>query len=214
MEVDIVPGSIQLPNLPRTSGIHLSSIIRCIAIETKLIEGEILEDLSLTDNYREINDPIALLRISLGLAWESFYLPVLETMLGVDGHPGEISREGVHMNPDGESISVIITHPAQIREICPVIHEVKCTYKSINTVGDFRGKRSWMWRAQLMAYCRAKGTTSGWLHCLFINGDYSWPQSPQLWIYKCRFTQQELDDNWDLLCSYRDSRIANKRGNK
>lgn len=195
--------SFKLPQSPRTSGIHLSNIIRNIAIETGILKQEILEDLALTDNYREITDIVALLRISLGLAWEEWYIENL--LPEVADHPGEMCRDGVYMNCDGESVSVLLS---PVKHILHKVHEIKATYKSEKTVGDLSDyKKNWMWNSQLMAYCLAKNTNEGDLHVLFFNSDYKFPLQPSLIVYHCEYTQQELDDNWDLLHTYKRERM-------
>jgi hypothetical protein len=206
MTIKPVPVELVLPSpkVPRTQGVHLSSIIRCIAADTGILKKEWAEDVSLQD-IREIDDPVAILRISIGLAWEQYYIPeVLGPLFGVVDHPGEMELDGIYLTPDGESISVIITdkfHPIQL-----VVHEVKATYKSVRTVGDLTGQ--WMWLSQVKAYCKAKGTRFAMLHVLFLCGDYSYPITPQLKCWQIEFTQAELDTSWDLLKEYRDQRIG------
>lgn len=196
------PISLTLPpsKTPRTPGQHVSGIIRCLATETGILKPEWAEELSLLD-AREITDPTAILRIRIGLAWEEHYIPNLGDVID---HPGEIEAEGVYMSPDGESVSVIITDTHDQRwEL--IIHEVKATYKSMNTVGDLSGQ--WMWLSQIKAYCKAKGTLFAMLHVLFLCGDYTYPIKPVLKKWLIEFTQQEVDDNWQLLMDYRQHRM-------
>lgn len=197
-----IPVNLTLPpsKTPRSEGTHVSSIIRCIATETGILKTEFQEELSLVD-VREITDPVAVLRIRIGLAWEEHYIPTLE---GVTDHPGEMEYEGVYLTHDGESLSVIITGGKE--QWAVVIHEVKATYKSTRTVGDLKGQ--FMWLAQMKAYCKAKGTRFAVLHVLFLCGDYTYPISPVLKVWAIEFTQEEVDDNWELLSDYRNHRLA------
>ncbi len=181
----------------RSKGIHVSNIIRCIASDTGILKSEWAEDASLTD-VRQITDPIAILRISMGLAWEEWYIPRLPE---VSDHPGELQVDGVYMSPDGESLEAFFGVGMQ-----SVIHEVKATYKSVKTVGDLRTQ--WMWLSQIQAYCKARETLYAKLHVLFVCGDYKYPITPQLKVWRLVFTEQEIADNWKLLTDYRNDRLS------
>lgn len=215
MKITIEQGPIHLPWHPRTDGVHLSSIIRCIAGETGILKLELIEDWSLISNFREITDRVALLRISIGLAWEAYYIPLLPD---VADHPDEMHVDGIYMNMDGNSITVFICPVTRKNGLLDVVHEIKATYKSTKTVGVTEEqvkkniKKNWMWLCQLMAYCRAKKTLHGWLHVLFLCNDYKFPMIPELLIYKFEFTQEELDENWDIVRDYRDERLYGAEG--
>jgi hypothetical protein len=201
------------PSGGRSPGIHVSSIIRNIAIENKLLDVEEMNELSLIAST-EITDPIALARIGLGIGWERYYIPeVLSRYHNVDDHPPEICHDGIFMSRDGESVSVIIT--VEGPRWVTVIHEVKCTYKSTRTVGNL--DTQWMWLAQIKAYCIARGTRFAVLHVLFVCGDYKYPIRPVSRAWQLEFSQEELNSNWDLLRDYKDlwiSKQAGKENNK
>lgn len=101
------------------------------------------------------------------------------------------------MTPDGESLDTIV----KCNALHSRIHEVKCTYKSTNTVGETAEElaKQWMWMAQLKGYCRAAETCYAKLHVLFVCGDYKFPISPQLKVYEIEFSEQELEENWQLM---------------
>lgn len=190
----------------RSPGLHVSSIIRLLAMERGILAADEMEELSLID-VRDMSriGIVAQLRIHLGLAWEEHYL---RQLLDVEKHPGELKLDGVYLSPDGESFSVIFTLPGKWGVI---IHEVKCTYKSTNTTTArgkvLEGRKNFLWMCQLKSYCKAKGTRFGVLHVLHVCGDYVRPIVPMLYRYHIEFTQQELDDNWNLLMDYRDIKI-------
>jgi hypothetical protein len=163
---------------------------------------EIAEALTLTD-VREITDPLALLRINIGLAWESHYIPNILSHYGVVDHPGEMEFDGVYMTHDGEDLSVVFT--PEVKGYKVRVHEVKATYKSTATVGDMVSQ--WMWLAQLKSYCKAKDTDVALMHILYLCGNYKFPIQPLREVREITFTKRELDDNWSLLRQYRDERL-------
>lgn len=168
-----------------------------------ILKQEIGEDISLTD-HREITDPVAVLRMCVGLAWEDFLIPQLQDVVD---HPGEILYDGVYMSPDGEELSIFL-HDAGFLHRLYVI-EVKCTWKSMNTVGDLTDeKKNFMWLAQIRSYCKANSTRHAKLYVLFVCGDYSFPITPQLVKFTLEFTQLELDDSWDFLLDYKREKMG------
>lgn len=227
MRVVSEPVTLMLPSsvYPRSEGIHLSGIIRCLATENGILKPEWAEELSLAD-VRTIEDPVAILRICIGLAWEQWYVPQLRS-IGVADHPGEACVDGIYATPDGESVDVLW------REGQPsfwpfrpksrrwghslILHEAKATYKSINTVG-LTGRPTkegllplqsqWMWVTQAKGYCYVLETLYAIIHVLFLCGDYTFPIRPQLHRFYVEFEQYELDDNWQLMLDYRDHRLA------
>lgn len=192
--------SLSLPasKTERSKGVHVSGIIRCIATEHGILKPEWAEELSLVD-ARQITDPIAVLRISIGLAWEEWYIPTLQDVID---HPGEMEVDGIYMTHDGESVSVIV----KLDRHAIVVHEVKATYKSTKTVGDLSNQ--WMWLAQIKAYCKGLNTRFARVHVLFLCGDYSYPIKPMLKVWEVEFSEEEIESNWDLLRDYRDYRLG------
>jgi hypothetical protein len=218
VRVELVPVDLVLPPSiqPRSIGVHVSSLIRGIALETGHLDAKWAEDYSLTD-VREITDPVSVLRISIGLAWEQWYIPQLKEVVD---HPGEMCVEGIYMTHDGETLIVVLTFRGPSHQIAVV--EVKATYKSVKTVaprlvtGDPTDpddlETQWMWVSQCQAYCKGLGTTVAFLHVLFLCGDYSYPITPVLLCWRIEFTQEEIDTKWELLRDYRDYRLALEGG--
>ena len=60
-----------------------------------------------------------------------------------------------------------------------------------------------MWLAQMKAYCIAVGTRFAVMHCWFLCGNYKFPITPQRIVWEIEFTQDELDNNWNLLADYK-----------
>lgn len=198
----------------RSKGVHVSSIIRCIATEIGILKPEEAEELSLVD-VRDMSKIgiVAQLRIHMGLAWEEHYLPLIPDIVK---HPGEVELDGVYMTTDGESVSVVRSVPSVQYGL--KIHETKLTYKSTNNTGatgdrkkPLTGRENLMWRCQLMSYCLAKKTRYGDLHALHVCGDYIRPIQPSLWVYHCEFTQEELEDNWAWQMDYKEYKMKEEQ---
>jgi hypothetical protein len=201
MTITEIPIQLTLPpsEIPRSPGQHVSAIIRCLATEMGILKPEWAEELSLVD-VREITDPVAVLRMLIGLAWERYYIQeILAPKLGVVHQPGELECDGVYGSPDGESLSVMLTLKGK-EQWQSVIHEIKSTYKSTRTVGDLTNET--MWLMQIKSYCKMKGTCHAMLHVLFVCGDYSYPIKPILKMWQLEFTQEEIDSNWKMLMEY------------
>lgn len=193
------------PDKPRTPGVHLSSIIKSIAKENGILTREDLEDLSLVEVqtssdawWRGLDDDVRL-RISIGLAWEEWYLAHLGTIVF---HPGEMQVDGIYMTHDGESVDAVsaLSSPSDLTTPTLCLHEVKATYKSVNTVGDL--STQWMWVAQCKGYCRGLNTRVAFLHVLFLCGDYTYPIRPMLKCWQIEFTDEEILENWDVMAGY------------
>lgn len=194
---------------PRTEGVHLSAIIRSIAGRYGILAAEWVEDLSLCDS-REIKDIGSILRIMIGLAWEDWFS---QTLPEVTYHPGEMELGGIYMTPDGDSVDVIKLHKPVVTTRgdtlstvwIPKLHEFKTTYKSTKTVGDMRSQ--WMWLTQCKGYCKAMGTRFARIYVLFLCGDYKFPITPQHRVWDIEFTQEEVDETWEMLVEYKDKQL-------
>lgn len=202
MQVEILTPAIAPPlGLPRTVGIHVSPVIRAIAVQNKALKPEYVESLDLIDRsgqdwWKKI-DLVGQTRMLMGLAWERTYI---ETQLPtVVWQPGEMCVEGMYMTHDGESIETILSELNE-EQMVMALHEVKLTYKSWNTIKDIRTQ--WMWLCQLKAYCKGIGARLAYLHVLCVCGDYSYPIQPIPRVFRLQFTDDEIDENWDIVTSY------------
>lgn len=201
MITTLIPTTLQPPQSrhPRSEGVHVSSIIKCIAAQNGILKTEQLNELSLVDaggeawwtSLRQEDQ----LRISIGLAWEEWYIPHIGDVVD---HPGEMQVDGIFMTHDGESLDTILTPKGQ--QSILALHEVKATYKSRKTVGNL--ETQFMWLSQCKAYCKGLGTTVAYIHVLFLCGDYKYPITPQLVVWRIEFTALEIEDNWELMTDY------------
>ena len=191
-----------VPQAPRTQGVlHLSDIYKRIMIRRDPVRFD-------------PSKPMDLLRVEIGLLFES----VLERALAAKFstvRPGElVSAEGIYMTPDGAN-PMFETGAGE---------EYKATYmscgKGIKETVLARGvwtdrplKKFEHWFLQMMGLAKHLFVNLFLLRVLFINGDYQWhkrinpltgkeesyPTGPLLKSYRCEFTDDEIDENWDLL---------------
>lgn len=202
MHVESVSSNVPVPEGGgRSEGVHLSRVLRNIALANHTLSMDYADDFSLIEVQRdntawwETLDVVNQLRIALGLAWEDWYLPRLQDVIY---HPGETELDGIFMTPDGESLGYLLYCAWTI-----CVHECKVTYKSRKRVAEHGIQGQWMWIAQLKAYCKAKGTDTGFLHVLWVCGDYKFPIRPVLDVWKIVFTDAELDDHWDVVTVFK-----------
>lgn len=203
MQVDLIESRMLYPasKSPRTPGIHVSNVLKLIAQENGVLKRERAEEFGLIDLQEKQNSDEwweslpedVQLKISMGLAWEEWYLQQLEDVLG---HPGELYLDGIYMTHDGESLDTIVSSGLLV--LC--IHEIKLTYKSLNNIGNL--VTQWLWLAQTKAYCKAKGTRVAYVHVLAVCGDYTYPIRPQLKVFRLIYSQAEIDENWDVILGY------------
>lgn len=210
MRTSIVPVTLKHPSgPPRSEGIHLSKVTRAIALESGVLDAKYIDGLGLEEVsgqseqwWAELDIP-SQIRICIGLAWDEWYLPNLG--MDVVPHPGEMCIDGIYMTPDGESLDIIRVGNDLNHELA--IHEVKATYKSTKTVGNMTAQ--WMWLAQMKGYCKGAGCRVGYMHPLHLCGDYKFPITPQIGptkgknsCFRIEFTQDEIDENWELHLGY------------
>jgi hypothetical protein len=176
----------------RTPGVHLSGVLRRIAIKSGILKvDDDEEDLdALFSRYSDgqPGDNAVFNRVALGMAWEDWYGPQIA---GADYHPGEYSLDGVIGSPDcvyyGADGGVIV-------------HEIKCTWKSSRK--PIEGE--WLWMRQVQGYCRMVGTNYACLHVYHVMGDYR-GSGPLLRLHSLEFTDEELETTWQLVLRHKES---------
>lgn len=170
---------------PRTSGIHLSGVIKAVMVKLG----------KLTDEDEADEMP---LRVAMGVAWEDWVvgLAVIKDEWRVVWQPGEWERDGVYGTPDGlGTVRVKIKTPkgTEVTVSRRCLEEFKCTWKSEHTRKDILRESIWMW--QVAANCYALGLEYARLHVLWVNGDYR-PPSPRYYVYTVRFERKWLEEFW------------------
>lgn len=186
VELPVSEGLFQLAGaLPRSSGVHVSDIIRDIENETTK-PGQRKRVADLTENERRRMGAY----IHGGFAWEEVLRGGVVKMYSAGADrlcsPGELERDGVYGTPDGFDVD----------SWC--IEEMKCTWRSSrwDIVSDF-----WSWWVQIKAYCHMSYTDRARLWVFFVNGDYR-DSGPQVKMYEAVFNAPELERNWTMLLTH------------
>lgn len=172
------------PKHKRSSGVHVSQVIKHIAIKLG----------KLTEHDKDDEMPLIVL---LGMAWECYCFRLYHDLTW---QPGELKYQGVIMSPDA------YPHDPKID-----LDECKYTTKSSRHRHDALIEE-WMWMSQGMSYVKGKqqrfklkprGGVVRYHICWGI-GDYSRPIRPAYYRYVVQFSQPEIDQNWDLIQRYKD----------
>lgn len=201
MHIEYIPVDISLPpnDHPRSSGIHLSKVLRVAAARQGVLKLN-PKNLSLVEvggdgtEFWNSLDPLSRLRMAIGLAWEDFYAKQLPEVVY---HPGELTIDGVFMTPDGEGLDVIHVHNRPHYK--KVIHEFKTTGKSCRVMQRLQDE--FLWIEQMKGYCKGAETDTAYLHALFLHGDHMKPLQPQIRCARIEFTQMEINQSWDRILS-------------
>ena len=184
-DIDRMVPQQRLCSSQRSSGVHLSGIIKHVLVAA----GQLTPD--------ELTDMMPL-RMAVGMAWEAFVVQLWPDLLW---QPGEQCRDGIYGSPDG------ITEDT--------LEEVKATWMSRLEKTESKGvappPRSIIemkrWMLQLAGYCHMLGLTKARMHVLWVNGDYR-GSGPQYFTYLIEFSKPELERIWNNLI------LPNKGGAK
>lgn len=105
--------------------------------------------------------------------------------------PGEVTVDGIHCTPDGANTRLRATE------------EWKCSWASARHSLD-EAHPDWM--MQIPGYCRALGLNVGILRVFHVNGYYenSRMGKPVARFYRLRWSDEELEENWEQIRAHRD----------
>ena len=177
------PANLQ-PVAPRSSGVHVSDIIRDID-NTLLHKGQ-------RQKYDELS-PQERLRMgahtSMGWAWEEIVREALRRIRPVIGGVvpvGELTLDGVTGTPDG------------VYESEWAVDEFKATWRSSSRPLD---PDFWSWLVQIKAYCKMLQTGKAYLSVFWVCGDYR-ESGPFTQQFLLEFSRMEVDDNWAMLVNH------------
>ena len=122
-----------------------------------------------------------------GYVWERLLSLALPN---VAERPGEIEQDGIICSPDGIGYSDWIQDT--------VVEEYKCTKTSSrNNPADNVG-----WMMQVKAYCKAICVTNAVMRILYLDGDYRENRKVTLKTFLLKFTQDDIDANWNAILNY------------
>lgn len=168
----------------RAPGLHLSDVYN--ALFKKL------------EPNRYTGGPLQPARLELGLALESMIEEGIKRRLKAE-RPGEFETEmrGVPLffNPD----LLIYNGVMRVGEIKYTSMSSKGSPEDEGGVFDPKFDKYFV---QLMGYCYALHTQHGRLYAMFANGDYSRPFVPQFRVWDVDFSQNELEENWEMLANF------------
>lgn len=168
----------------RSEGIHLSGVLRYIALEGGLMRRA----------AEQIEEDELPTRMALGIAWEEFGASLIPAMYW---QPGEVYDSGVYMNCDG-----ITAGPDW--EI--VIEEFKLTWRKARVAAEVLSDE-WYWMQQGRGYCLGYSATEVRYHVLYVNGDYR-GSGPLYRTYRIRFDESELQSTRRMLLANRERAIG------
>ena len=133
----------------------------------------------------------------LGFSWEGVIEDFYARRFGEQiERPGEVCRDNIVGSPDG-----------LLRE---VLHEYKLKYSSSDkfVIGEQR-----RWLMQVKSYCAMLGVRQVRFWVFFVVGNWKFGKDrvgPHPKVFDVEFTQQEVDDQWQLMKRYRKIWLGNK----
>lgn len=189
----LTTSTLPLPPLDssgRSSGIHLSQII-------KFMMGQLSPA-----RFSGVVDEVTRRRWEYGFAYEEMVGTALANRWGLAKRSGynlqkEIRHDRVYMTPDAVLPGVLL-------------EEYKATWMSQRRA--ITDKEFWHWFVQIKGYCYALGLTRARLIVWFINSDYKPPRPADPVVHTLRFTQSELDRNWQMILRYKKEFIRLSKG--
>lgn len=188
----------------RSSGVHLSGILRAMAVKIGMKginADDDLDGLIDTTGPYEVGTTGQLMRIVIGYAWEDWLGPRIG---GAVYHPGEYSLDGIFGSPDAIGFD---------QDGSPVLHEFKATFKSSKT--PLTNNLLWVWQAagylSMISATHNTPCQKAVLHPLYIKGDYS-GIDPQYLPVMLEFEREELTSLWNMVVLNKDLAKAEIHG--
>jgi hypothetical protein len=204
------PSHLDLRHGPaRTSGIHLSSIIRHMALKTGILakeygEGPDLTELIATVAPEDVGKDGRLMKCVVGYMWEAWLKRVLaKGNPRFIADPGEATRDDITGTPD--ALETVADWHASLLGSAVIVHEIKATWKtSARPIEE-----QIMWLQQVMGYCWMLEGELGEpcrlaiFHPLYLVGDYRANRMPIYLPMLCEFEQKELEMNWQMIMDHK-----------
>lgn len=177
----------------RSNGIHLSAVLRHIALKWGVLDKQYAHTSSLSELISSTN-PVAagrvgsIVKAALGFAWESWIAQQVDRL---QYQPGEVVWDGIIGTPDGLELA-----GGKV-----IIHEFKLTWKTSAT--PITEEKLWLW--QIMALCYMLGmelgepVTDAVIHPVYLAGNYRDQRDPVYLPMVLEFEQRELEINWRMI---------------
>lgn len=184
----------------RSKGLHMSDIYGALYKE-------------LEPKRFDRGEPMDLVRLEMGLAFENALEQALrdqftESILRGEHDRGEAAeRPGEFRTPEG----IIFSPDLLVTNGILRVGEIKLTWLSSREVprkkGDFFPPKFNKYFTQIMSYAHNLGTRFARLYIFHVNGAYdcakrSGEPKPEFLPFDLEFTQQELNENWDMMLNF------------
>ncbi len=177
------------PTYTRSKGLHVTDILRKIALKT----GQLKQS--------ELDDEFAPLRVFLGMAWEQMCVRLYpETRW----QPGELKWDGISGSPDGYCLN---TAENTIEEFKFTAKSSRQPGQSSDTIRDVT--KDWLWRNQILCYmalfqrCFEESCDLVRWHICYARGNYDYgvgmPPVERYIRYLCRAEPREIEGAYRML---------------
>jgi len=174
-------------NSPRTSGVHLSGILKYLAYSPggALADGKAKsEPCDFEETYPTI--------VACGVMWEEMAASLYPDM---NWQPGEMERNGIYGTLDGLTTDVEVLPERSKRSIHVTVNEeFKFTTKGMRPPQDV-----WWWKRQALGYCAMNGVDCTRWHVLWAHGGYQgkrWEHFPVHTRTLVQWTEEEIEGWW------------------
>lgn len=189
------PINLQSYGPPRTPGLHLSNILRAMAIHTKIFkDSDNLDILIPSIDPLKVGKSGPLMRCVMGYAWENWV--AANVLKQARFHPGEFFLDGIIGTPDC----------IEEDEYWLTLHEVKWTFKS--SAPPFSDHLLWLWQGA----CYMKMVSETYrtpvsecrliYHPCYVKGNYRGIDTEYRPV-EVRLTQGEVDGVWNTVSEHR-----------
>jgi hypothetical protein len=173
---------------PRTPGLHLSQILRAMAVHTQVFKDDAVDLNTLMSDPLSVGKSGTLMRIIMGYAWEEWLAK--NVLKNARFHPGEFILDGIIGTPDG----------LEEDEQWLTIHETKWTFKS--SVGPFSKHLYWLYQGAcyLKMVSAAMGAPISQCrliyHPCYVKGNYRGIDTEYRPV-EVRLEEREVDGVWE-----------------
>jgi hypothetical protein len=180
---------------PRTPGLHLSQILRAMAIHTGTFKDSVdLGEVISTIDPSAVGMSGPLMRCINGYAWENWLFK--NVLKNATHQPGEFFLDGIIGTPDGieEDLDWL------------TIHEAKWTFLSSN--GPFSQRLQWLYQGACYlkmastAYSTPLSQCRLIYHPCYVKGNYRGIDTEYRPV-EVRMEQREVDGVWDVVSGHR-----------